>query len=65
LVDPVPIEDVLVDAEVELGYKVNTVLLDVIVLVIGLLKVSATELILNIINISLIKHTETLTYQSL
>lgn len=62
MVDPVPIEEFIVDTEVELGHDVNAALLDVIVLVIGLLRVS-TELILSIINKGIIKRIETLTYQ--
>jgi hypothetical protein len=59
----VPIEEFIVDTEVELGHEVNAALLDVIVLVIGLLNVSTTELILNIINNGIIKRRETSTYQ--
>lgn len=62
MVDPVPIEEFIVDTEVELGHEVNAALIDVIVLVMGLLKVSA-ELILSIINKDIIKRIEPLTYQ--
>jgi hypothetical protein len=50
----VPIEEFVVNSKVELGHEVNTALLDMIVLLIGLLEVS-TELLISIINTCIIR----------